>query len=177
LLKLCALSSYSSFPFNPVNLPLLNQKKATAPVIVIAAIKDPITIPATAPFDSLLDSAAGGAEDAGPDGPAVGEDRDVTVVLELGVINSSLVTLKQGGFIVISVASTNVFIILSATLTDTLVHFFFWKNRSSDIVLTMSAHAKKVWFFPSFSPAKSDQYSIWIVAFVPEDMPLSCSSL
>jgi hypothetical protein len=91
--------------------------------MAIAAIRDPITMPATAPFDSLLDGAAGGAEDAGPDGPAVGEDREIPVVLELGAINSSLVTLKHGGFIFISVASTSVFIIRSATVTDTFGQF------------------------------------------------------
>jgi hypothetical protein len=107
LLKLCALNSYSSFPFSPVALPLLNQKNATAPINASAPTNEPITIPAMEPFESL-DEDAGGADEAGPDSPAVGDDKNVDVVLGVGVMNSSLVTLKQGGFTVISAASTNV---------------------------------------------------------------------
>lgn len=72
-----------------------------------APINEPITIPAMEPFESL-DEDADGADEAGPDSPAVGDDKNVDVVLGVGVMNSSLVTLKQGGFTVMSAASTNV---------------------------------------------------------------------
>lgn len=65
-------------------------------------------MPAIAPFDSLLDDETGVEEDVGPDRAAVGDDMDVDV-LGVGVMKSSLVTLKHGGVMVISAASTKVY--------------------------------------------------------------------
>lgn len=97
MVKVLALNSYSSFPFNPVALPLRHMKNAIIPMSASPPIIEPTAIPAFAPEDSppeLPEALEVDGVAASPVAEAAG--RPVDDAVELGALKSSLVTLKQG---------------------------------------------------------------------------------
>lgn len=111
VVKSLARSSYSSFPFSPVALPLLHRKKPITPISASPPMATPTPMPAFAPVErpppEPPESTEAVADALSPVWDAAGaplEDAE-----GVGALKSSLLTLKHGTWIVKSLVSTKVY--------------------------------------------------------------------